>query len=151
MLKMYCLLPIFEQIIELTFLVLPFFPDQPNLSQITFLSIKNLCLGFDVQRDVWRHWQWRLEVHFCRGARLCRQLAESEVQFLERNIQTLSEYIFIILGRCLYLSFSIHKQCTLSQNTKQHCYVFLKTLYPGGIRTHGLQNIFVVLTYLRMY
>jgi hypothetical protein len=34
-------------------------------------------------------------------------------------------------GQCLYFSFSTHRQCILRQN----CYVSLKYLYPGAIRT----------------
>jgi hypothetical protein len=38
-------------------------------------------------------------------------------------------------GRCLYFSFSTHKQCILSQKHNSIAMFFLTTLYPGGIRT----------------
>jgi hypothetical protein len=40
-----------------------------------------------------------------------------------------------ICGQCLYLSYNIQTMHIKSFYKQKHCYVFLKTLYPGGIRT----------------
>jgi hypothetical protein len=69
----------------------------------------------------------------------CRQSSPNQLpRDLKQCVRQMWLIINIFCGQCLYFSFSTHKQCIsshLCRYTKQHCYVSLKTLYPGGNRT----------------